>query len=89
MNMSTPLRHVMSGYTWRKVTTRVLVALIFIIMMTILSPPKYSSVFTKIRGEKEPKNKLGIPNKITQIFSVPAHFEGPSPFTLDPKVSPS
>jgi hypothetical protein len=28
----------------------------------------YSSVLTNIQGEDRPKNKPGIPNKITQIF---------------------
>lgn len=87
LNMSSSLRHFASGYTWKKVTTPALVTMVFIMMMTMLSPPRYSYLFTNIREKHESKDRLGIPNKIWQIFSVPADFEGPEPFTLNPTVS--
>lgn len=85
MKMSTPLRHI---YTWRKVRMILLVVLVLIVMMAMLSPPTYSSMLRNIRGKKEPHNESSIPNKISQIFSVPADFEGPEPYALDPQVSP-
>lgn len=82
------MSHVVSRSTWRKVTTAVLGAVVFLVTLRVLFPPMYSSVFKIIMESQEPKNKSRIPRKISQVFSVPEDFKGQEPFTLHPSVSP-
>lgn len=87
--MSTPRGHIVSRYTWRKVISAVLGAVVILVMLRMLCPQIYSLVLRNIMEKQGPKNKSSIPKKISQVFSVPENFEGQDPFTLHPSVSPS